>query len=432
MNGPTTPMRSAPPEPQSVAETGCSLGFLADLALKTIYYSGELSAQDLCDQMKLPFVNVIQAVLDFLKREELAVISGGGGYSEQGLQYVVTSNGAERAREALLRSQYVGPAPVGLEEYRTLVRAQSVANLSIGPEEVHEAFQHLVLSREVVDALGPAVNSGRAVFIYGEPGSGKSTIAEAMRPLLGGDIFVPYAVNAAGHIIRVYDPQTHGEVEQRAPGQDSGPQSAARGDARWVRCRRPFVQVGGELTLNALDLNYDDVAKYYEAPLQMRANGGMLLIDDFGRQLVRPADLLNRWMVPLEKRLDYLTLHTGQKVEIPFDELVVFSTNIEPRELVDEAFLRRIRHKVEAVGPSVEEFRLIMERVCADRRIEFDEAVFNYLVQEHYMNAEREMRGVHPRDLMDQIIDISKYRGIPPAMTEDLIDDACRSYFVRV
>lgn len=432
MNASTTPIRSAPPEPQSIADTGCSLGFLADLSLKTIYYGGELSAQDVCEQMRLPFANVIQAVLDFLKREELAVISGGGGYSEQGLEYVVTSKGAERAREALLRSQYVGPAPVGLDEYRLLVRAQSVANLSIGPEQVQEAFRHLVLSREVVDALGPAVNSGRAIFIYGEPGSGKSTIAEAIRPLLGGDIFVPYAVNAAGHIIRVYDPQTHGEVEQRGQAADGGSLGGSRGDARWVRCKRPFVQVGGELTLNALDLIYDDVVKYYEAPLQMRANGGMLLIDDFGRQLVRPADLLNRWMVPLEKRVDYLTLHTGQKIEIPFDELVVFSTNIEPRQLVDEAFLRRIRHKVEAVGPNVEEFRLIMERVCAGREIDFDEAIFNYLVQEHYMNAEREMRGVHPRDLVDQIIDICKYRGIPPAMTEDLIDDACRSYFVRV
>lgn len=433
MNRTTTPIRSAPPEPQSIADTGCSLGFLSDLALKTIYYGGELSAQELCDRMRLPFVSVMETVLDFLKREELAVISGGGGYTEQGLQYVVTSKGAERSREALLRSQYVGPAPVGLDEYRTLVRAQSVANLSIGPEQVRDALNHLVLGPGILDALGPAVNSGRAIFIYGAPGSGKSTIAEAIQALLGGDIFVPYAVDAAGHIIRVHDPQTHGGVEKPpATGAEGEAVSTTRGDARWVRCRRPFVQVGGELTLGALDLNYDDVMKYYEAPLQMRANGGMLFIDDFGRQLVRPADLLNRWMVPLEKRVDYLTLHTGQKVQIPFDELVVFSTNIEPRQLVDEAFLRRIRHKVEAVGPTVEEFRLITQRVCDERGVAFDEAVFDYLVQEHYMDAEREMRGVHPRDLMDQVIDICKYRGIAPAMTEDLIDDACRSYFVRV
>lgn len=424
--------RIIPQEPQSIAETGTTLGFLADLTLKTIYFRGELSAQQIADDLKLPFLNVIDKVLDFLKREEMVAISGSKGFGERGFQYVIAPKGVERVREALLRSQYVGPAPVTLEAYTAVVREQTIAHVTVDPPRVEQAFSHLVLPRATLNRLGPAINSGRSMFLYGPPGNGKTTIAEAIAQLLRGDIYIPYAVEADGHIIKVYDPLNHqAVVEPPTPFNPLGPLGQKRPDGRWVRCRRPVVMVGGELTLESLDLVYDEIAKYYEAPFQMKANNGMFLIDDFGRQQVRPRDLLNRWIVPLEKRVDFLTLHTGKKIEIPFDELIVFSTNIAPKELVDEAFLRRIRHKIEIGNPTVAQYHTIMERVCSARGIAFNEEAFNYLIQEHYVKAERDMKSVHPRDLIDQLIDSAKYQGIRPAMTKELLDEACQSYFVK-
>lgn len=419
-----------PPEPESIEETGVPMGFLVDLTLKTIYFRGEMSANQIADALKLPFPNVVDKVLDFLKREELAGISGSKGFvGERGFQYVVSSKGTERVKDALQRSQYAGPAPVPLEEYAAVVKAQSIAHVSVDPPQLKEALQHLVLRPKIAGRLGPAVNSGRSLFLYGPPGNGKTTIGEAMGRLLGGEIFIPYAIEVDGHVIKVYDPQSHRMVREPSfsaiPGQK-------RADGRWVCCRRPVVMAGGELTLASLDLVYSEYSKYYEAPFQMKANGGLFLLDDFGRQQVRPRDLLNRWIVPLEKRLDYLTLHTGKKIEVPFDVLIIFCTNIAPKELVDEAFLRRIRHKIEIANPSPEEYRQIMERVCATRGIAFNEEAFQYLMREHYAKAEREMKAVHPRDLIDQIADIAEYRRVRPEMSVELLDEACQSYFVKL
>lgn len=418
-------------EPRSLEETGMTRGFLSDLSLKTIYSVGELSGQRIAEQLRLPFSGVVEETLTYLKREQLVSITGSRGFDERAFRYSIASAGIERVREALNRSQYVGPAPVTLEAYQQLMRSQTIGDVVVTQEQVQEALSHLVVTPEMLMKIGPAINSGRSIFLFGPPGDGKTVIAKGMASTLGGEIYIPYAVEVDGHIIKVYDELNHQAVEA---GDEvaSAFLEAGRLDRRWVLVKRPIVVAGGELTLESLDLVYDDTSKYYEAPFQMKANGGMFLIDDFGRQQVRPRDLLNRWIVPLETRVDYLTLHTGKKVEIPFDQLIVFSTNIDPKALVDEAFLRRIRHKIEVANPTEREFYEIFRRVAAERNVPFDQEGFMYLMREYYVKVKRELRCVHPRDIVDQIIDIAHYRNVEPALTKELIDQACSSYFVEL
>lgn len=418
-------------EPRSIEESGMSRSFLCDLALKTIYSVGELSGQAIAEQLRLPFSGVVEGALTFLKREQLVSITGSRGFDERAFRYSIASAGIERVREALARSQYVGPVPVTLDAYQKVMRSQSIGNVVVSQEQVKEALSHLVISSSMLMKIGPAVNSGRSIFLFGPPGDGKTVIAEAMASMLGGEIYIPYAVEVDGHIIKVFDDLSHKPAELGEEASSTLPEGG-RLDSRWVLIKRPVVAVGGELTLESLDLVYDDTSKYYEAPFQMKANGGMFLIDDFGRQQVRPRDLLNRWIVPLETRVDYLTLHTGKKIDIPFDELIVFSTNIDPKALVDEAFLRRIRHKIEVANPTEREFYEIFRRVAADRNVPFDQEGFMYLMREYYLKVKRELRAVHPRDIVDQIIDIARYQGVEPGLTKELIDQACDSYFVEI
>jgi len=418
-------------EPRSIEETGMSRGFVSDLALKTIYSVGELSGQDIAGQLRLPFSGVVEEVLTYLKREQLVSITGSKGFDERAFRYSIASAGIERVREALNRSQYVGPAPVTLDAYQRVMRRQSIGSVVVSQEEVKDALSHLVVNSTMLMKIGPAVNSGRSIFLFGPPGNGKTVIAKAMASMLGGELFIPYAVEVDGHIIKVFDDLNHQPVDN-LENAGSARSEGGRRDGRWIPIRRPIVVTGGELTLESLDLVYDDTSKFYEAPFQMKANGGMFLIDDFGRQQVRPRDLLNRWIVPLETRVDYLTLHTGKKVEIPFDQLIVFSTNIDPKALVDEAFLRRIRHKIEIGNPSEREFYEIFMQVAVERSVPFDQEGFMYLMREYYLKMKRELRAVHPRDIVDQIIDIAHYRGVEPALSKDLIDQACSSYFVEI
>jgi len=420
-----------PPMPKSIEETGLTLGFLADLAIKIMYFEGYISGYEIADTMKLPYTGVVDEVLEFLKREQFCEVKGAGGLGESAYQYVISLKGSEKAREVLDRGQYVGPAPVTLEVYTNTFRKQPLQNVAIHQRVVRQGLSHLVLNERIFNQLGPAVNSGRSVFLYGPPGNGKTVIAESIGMMIfRDDIYVPYAVEVDGQMIKVFDSINHRSVEGNREASSS--KKGNKTDRRWVKIHRPFIVTGGELTLEGLDLVYDSLSKYYEAPFQMRANGGMLLIDDFGRQQVRPRELLNRWIVPLEKRVDFLTLHTGRKIEIPFDVLIAFATNLAPTDLVDEAFLRRIRHKIEIRDPSFEEYREIFQRVCVQKGVPYEEKALAYLLQEHYIKPKRPVRACHPRDIIDQLIDIARYQNRPPVLTKDLIDQACEAYFVEL
>jgi predicted ATPase with chaperone activity len=422
-----------PIAPHSIEETGLSMGFLADLVLKTFYFEGYISGYEVAEAIKLPFKNVTDRVLEFLKRERFIEVKGssGGAYAEAAYEYVITSKGSERAREVMERSRYAGPTPVNLQSYKAAIRKQALQTVAITPEQVQQALSHLVLSEKVLDQIGPAVNSSRSIFLFGHPGNGKTTIAEAVGfMILQGEMYIPYAVEVNGQVIKVFDAVSHKVIPGESANQYGMLGDSQRMDRRWIRIRRPVIIAGGELTLESLDLNWDDARKYYEAPLQMRANGGMFLIDDFGRQQIRPRDLLNRWIVPLEKRFDYLMLQTGNAIEIPFDMLIIFATNLEPRDLVDEAFLRRIRHKIEIQDPTFDEYREIFRRFARSQSIPYDEQALAYLLQEYYVKPSRQLRSCHPRDILDHIVDIARFRGISPRMTKELVDQASSGYFV--
>jgi predicted ATPase with chaperone activity len=429
-----------PPQPTSIAETGLTMGFLTDLVLKVIYFTGAITGQRLEEMTKLPFLNVIDRVLEFLKLEEYVDIIGAeGGFSERSFQYIITNKGRLKVHEVLDRNQYAGPAPVPLEQYLAMVERQQIGDMTIEQETIRQAFAHLIVNDKMLDKIGPAANSARSLFLYGPPGNGKTTIAEGIANMLGGLVIIPYAIEIDGQIIKLYDPLNHQVVQRHEVGHPesvasfSGPPAPARfPDARWLVCKRPRVVVGGELILEQLELIFDPVAKIYEAPFQLKANGGLFLIDDFGRQKCRPQDLLNRWIVPLEKKFDYLALQTGKKLQVPFDVLIVFSTNLNPKDLVDDAFLRRIRHKIEVPNPSPAEFRAIFQLVCKQKKVPYSDDGLRHLLQEHYMKVGRDLRSCHPRDICDQILDEAKYRSIAPAMSKELIDRACEAYFVKL
>ncbi len=425
-----------PPPIAKVEDTGLSPLWLEDLILKVMYFQGYLTGFKIAEKITLPFAGVTDEILKSLKREKLVeVTSSQMGLGEGSYQYAITGKGIARAREAMDRSQYAGPAPVPLRDYNESVRKQARGRTLVNDRVLRQALSQLVLSNQVFEKVGPAVNSGTSIFMYGPPGNGKTTMARAIGNLISrGSMYIPYSIYIEGQVVTMYDSVNH----QLAP-EDTTPPSVGTGplrnpntrrDPRWVKVRRPFIMTGGELTLDGLDLVFDDVNKFYEAPFQVKANGGILLIDDFGRQLVRPRDLLNRWIVPLENRIDYLTLHTGRKLEIPFDVLVVFSTNLPPRDLVDEAFLRRLRHKIEIGDPKYQEYREIFRRIAAAKGVAYSDQGLAYLLQEWYIKQSRKLRASHPRDLCDQIIDIARYIGVEPTMNRDLLYRAAAAYFV--
>jgi predicted ATPase with chaperone activity len=424
------------PQPQTVEETGLDFSMILDLVVKGIYFAGRPAARQIAAQIALPF-GVVDEVLAFMKREQLAEVVGSSGMGEQLYQYSLSVKGMEKAEEALARNHYIGPAPVPFDLYLEVLKQQSIKNIRLTPDSVEQAVSHLVLDESVIEALGPAVNSGRSMLIYGGSGNGKSTITGAIGRMLPGEVLIPYAVDVNGIIVKVFDPRVHNEIPADKPGdrrasEPNGGSSERRRDRRWVIGRRPMIAAGGELTLAELELKYSPQSKFYIAPLQWKANSGILIVDDFGRQMIQPKELLNRWIVPMEERVDHLSLHTGDIVEVPFDCLLIFSTNLHPSQLGDEAFFRRIRHKIEIPDPTQPEFMEILVRVCQQREMPMDQDAAAYLVDRYYTRLDRGFKGCHPRDIVEIVSDICVFHGERPVFDRRYLDQAAHSYFVSL
>ena len=428
--------RHAPRIPVTVDDLGLSEEFIIDLLLKTLYMQGARTGQQLVESLCLPFPFVDEQLL-MLQQRRFVEVRGTSGPSRAGYMFDLTGAGRDRAREASASSQYVGPAPVPLQQYRRWVEAQTIRQAQVTRPVVEDGFSWLVLAPEMIDQIGPAINSAKSLFLYGESGNGKTAMAETIARLLGGSIFIPHAIEVNGQIMVLYDPVYHhppddGNEQDNAPLSVDALWVGAEGDydRRYVRVKRPVVLTGGELTLDQLDLEYDYQTKMYQAPFQMKANGGVLIVDDFGRQRVPPRDLLNRWIVPLEKRVDFLTLHTGNKFPVPFDCLLIFATNIAPSELVEEAFLRRIHYKIRAESPTRVQYEQIFERCCAAAGIRYQPEAVEQVYRDFYAVYSIAPRGCHPRDLVDHLCDIARFLEQDPSLSRDLVERSCKSYFL--
>ena len=415
--------RFMPPVAKTLEETGLTTVVLEDLIFKILLGKGAMTGRDISNDLCLHF-SVVEPILSELKSRLLLFHKSNSGVGD--FLYMLTETGQEKAMIAREISAYAGAAPVPFEDYLYGIECQSIRNEKPDYAVLANAFKDLIFDAKLFDTIGPAINSGRGLFLYGEPGNGKTTIAEKLAMCFSNDIFIPKAIYVEGQILQLYDPQNHQPVA-------SGNANAliARYDQRWIEIKRPAVMVGGELTMDALEIKFNPTLRVSEAPLQMKANGGVFLIDDFGRQRVSHIDLLNRWIVPLEKRVDFLLLPNGQKISVPFDELIIFSTNLDPKSLVDDAFLRRIPYKIHVKDPTEAEFKQIFGMLCKKYGMAYEEDKVNYLIQKHY-SGKRPFRGCQPRDLLEQILNSSSYRRVDPVLTEDLLDMACRNYFAAM
>jgi MoxR-like ATPase len=417
-----------PPAPLRLQETGLSSDLILQIVTKTLHLGGELTGTELSDRLGVSF-QIIEPALALLKSEHHCEIAGGSLLGGPSFRYRLTDTGRIRAALFLEHDHYIGALPVPIDQYTRYMAQFAGEELRLDRETISRAFAHLVLSRRVLDQLGPAIAARHSLFVYGPPGNGKTVISQAIREVLAGDMAIPHALSIDGHIIRIYDPVNHDRIVSTE--NYTGLERENVIDRRWVRCRRPLITAGGELTLDALELGFSPSTGLYRAPLQVLANGGVLVIDDFGRQQVSAQVLLSRWIVPLESRVDYLTLRTGQKFQVPFQTFVVFATNLKPSELVDEAFLRRIHYKVLAESPTADEFMRIFADYCARKRLAFDPAIADYVVNSELKRRGVRLRACHPRDLIEHALSIGMYLGQPRVLTRELMSEACVTYFVE-
>jgi hypothetical protein len=422
-------MKSAPHSPRSIEETGLSLTELLNLVSKAMYNGAEM-ASVIGGVLKLP-QRIIQLVLEQAKERKMLDVLGSTGTSVASeLRYTLAEKGRQWAADAFAQNQYVGPAPVPLSALVERIQRQRITNERVSREAIEQAFGNMIISEAFVHQIGPAVNSGRSILLYGPPGNGKTSVSERIGSIFNDTIYVPYCFEVEGQIIKVYDPGVHKRIERTA---DSGRGTLRREtfDQRWVPCRRPFIVTGGELTLDMLDLSFNALAKFYEAPLHIKALGGIFTIDDFGRQLVSPEALLNRWIVPLESRVEYLKLHTGKSFSLPFDELVVFSTNLSPRDLMDPAFLRRIPYKLEIGGPSAEDYRKIFKLVAKAFEMDATDAVVDRVIFHLRVEHDFPLASYQPKFIIDQVRSACKFEGIPPQFRMDLVEMALGNLFTK-
>jgi len=421
----TSPEEFIPKPPSSLDEAGLNPGIVESLILKYLAGVGSATGAKIASTLCLPSEPIV-AFLAELKRQQIVVYVGSSNMGD--FTYTLTDTGRDRAHRFMHESMYVGAAPVPLDDYITSVRAQTITTKSPKEENLRQAFSDLLISQQMFEILGPAINSGRGMFLYGFPGNGKTSIAERITRCFGDEVYIPKCVIVDGLIIKLFDPANHEDVTVR---RDSIYKSD-RMDERWVKIKRPTIVVGGELTMDALEVQYNATSKTCEAPMQMKSNCGCLLIDDFGRQRMQPIELLNRWIVPLEKRYDFLALPNGKKVQIPFDQLIIFSTNLEPKDLCDDAFLRRIPYKINIGDPTETEYRKLYELIAPKMGFELNRQAndaIDYLIETHYHKANRPFRCCQPRDLLLQVRNRCLYLGQPIQITRDLLDYAVSVYF---
>lgn len=412
-----------PPCPETLEEAGLSPDEVERLILKYLFSKGVSSGRGIALQIKVPF-GIIDPILKTLKRDQLLTYSGSAEMGDY--QYGITDFGRERARRYFEECTYFGAAPVPLSQYLKAMEAQSIAKQQATEADLRESFSDLLINDDMLNRLGPAINSGRGMFLFGEPGNGKTSIAERITKCFGSTIWIPRALGVEGEIIRIFDPGLHDEIPVE---QGNGLFDLSGVDPRWVQIVRPTVIVGGELTMAQLEVTLNPTTRICESPVQLKSNCGTLVIDDFGRQRMPVDELLNRWIVPLEKRYDFLNLPSGKKVQVPFDQLIIFSTNLEPKDLVDGAFLRRIPYKIQVVDPTEEEFKEIIRRIAPKMGFQVNDDAVNHLVEKHYRQVNRPFRSCQPRDLLLQVRNYCTYRCLPKVMTPEAFDFAVDNYF---
>ncbi len=420
----------APPLPVSLADTGLAIVMLRDIFLKTVFRRSLNTASDISQAICLPLQLTIE-LIDLAREQKLLEAMGNrdsGGNSE--MIFELSETGKARALDALAQSEYYGPIPVPLEDYKQQTERQAVRNISISKQQLGASMSHLVLPDGLLDQLGPAINSGKSILMYGPPGNGKSSISNGIRDALGDKIYVPRAIEYMGQVITVYDPIVHDKAESTEEDATSLRRAGTRFDGRYVRCRRPTVITGGELTLDMLDLKYNAVSRTYQASLQLKSTGGVFIVDDLGRQEEPPQALINRWIVPMESGFDILALQSGEKFIVPFDTLVIFSTNFLPSEMFDGAALRRIAYKVKVDGPNQEDFLQIFMRVCQAKNLPVDENAVVHLLRNKYPEIDNVFANFHSPFLVDQILSVCAYESIPAQMSPELIDKAWANLFV--